>query len=318
MSTPGNAAIKVFHPWSQDALIKKAQRYAEAMLSQPRNDSRFVLMSTFVLEFLGRAALSKISPTLLADTKDWNNLYFSLGFVPTATKFIPRSIPGSNVFERLTTILPDFTPELHGFSAKHLTRRNEELHSGGNPFDGLETAWLASYYRTCRVLLTSIGESLQLVFGADEAKVAEKLIEAAEDESAKAVLKSIYEHKALWEAKVADEATKLTNQASNWATRFNGHRVSCPACGNDTLLIGNPISAPQIKLDEDSIVETQEYLPSKFECIACQLKIGGLSQLSASNLGLPFTKTLTYDPAEYYAPEDQYDQYLGYEEDNNE
>jgi hypothetical protein len=313
-----NPAVKVLHPWSQDALVKKAQRYAEAMLTQPRNDSHFVLMSTFVLEFLGRAALSKFSPTLLADTKDWNNLYFSLGFAPTATKFIPRSIPASHVFERLKLILHHFTPELHGFAVKHLTRRNEELHGGGNPFDGLETAWLASYYRTCRVLLTSIGESLQLIFGPAETKIAEKLIEALEDESAKAVIKSIYEHKALWEAKLPGEATKLANQASNWATRFDGHRVSCPACGNDALLTGNPIAAPHVKLDDDVIIETQEYLPSKFECIACQLKIVSLSQLSASNLGLPFTKTVTYDPSEYYAPEDQHDEYWGFEEDNNE
>src|SRR5439155_17951407 len=141
------------------------------------------------------------SPTLLADTKDWNNLYFSLGFTPTATKFIPRSIPVSTVFERLLVILPDYTPELHGFAAKHLSRRNEELHAGGNPFDTVETAWLPSYYRTCRVLLTSMGDSLRLVFGTAEAKVAEKLIEASEDESAKAVLKAIHAHKLHWQSK---------------------------------------------------------------------------------------------------------------------
>ncbi|TMA79803.1 MAG: hypothetical protein E6J74_40540 [Deltaproteobacteria bacterium] len=318
MKTSSSTAAKILHPWAQGTLLKKAQRYAEDMLAQSRNDRRFGLLSTFVLEFLGRAALAKVSPTLLADTKDWSNLYFSLGFTPTATKFIPRSIPVSTVFERLQVILPDFTPELHGFAAKHLSHRNEELHAGGNPFEVVETTWLASYYRTCRVLLTSMGESLELVFGPAEAKVAKRLIEASEDESAKAVLKAIHAHKMQWQSKTATEASKLASQASNWAVRVSGHRVSCPACSNDALLTGAPISAPQVKLNDDLIVETQEYLPSKFECIACQLKIAGLSQLSATNLGMPFTKTSTYDPAEYYAPQDQHDEYWGYEDDNNE
>ena len=164
----------------------------------------------------------------------------------------------------------------------------------------------------------SIGESLELVFGTAEATVAKTLIDASEDESAKAVLKAIHAHKMEWQSKTTTEASKLASQASNWATRFTGHRVICPACGNDALLTGAPISAPQVKLNDDLIVETQEYLPSKFECVACQLKIAGLSQLSASNLGMPFTRTSTYDPSDYYAPQDQHDEYWGYEEDNNE
>jgi hypothetical protein len=84
------------------------------------------------------------------------------------------------------------------------------------------------------------------------------------------------------------------------------------------LFLQEPVSAPQVKLNDDLIIETQEFLPSKFECIACQLKIAGLSHLGAANLGMPFTRTVTYDPADYYASQDQYDEYSGYEEDNNE
>ena len=151
-----------------------------------------------------------------------------------------------------------------------------------------------------------MNESLQLLFGDNEAKVAEKLIAASKDESAKTVMKSIAAHKTVWESKDAKEHAKLTSQASTWATRQTGHRVVCPACANDALVTGAPISAPLRKLDGDLIVETQEYLPAKFECVACQLKISGLSQLSACSLGSTFKATLTYDAADYYAPQDQY------------
>ena len=130
-------------------------------------------------------------------------------------------------------------------------------------------------------------------------------------------MKAIAVHKTAWESKDAKERAKLANRASTWATRQTGHRVVCPACGNDALVNGAPISAPLRKLDGDLIVETQEYLPAKFECVACELKISGLSQLSACGLGNTFKVTSTYDAAEYYAPADEYSGYE-YEDDNNE
>ncbi len=315
MSINSTSAAKITHPWSKDALLAKAQRYAEDMLTYPRDDWHFGLLSTFVLEFLGRATLARVNPALLADLKDWNNLYFSLGFTPTATKFIPRSIDVSTVFARLRATLPVFTPELEGFSAQHINRRNEELHTGGTPFDGLSTTWLATYYQTCSVLLVSMDESLQLLFGSDEAMVAETLIEASQDESARVVMQSIAAHKIVWESKDSQDRIKLKNQASTWATRHAGHRVVCPACSNDALVTGAPISAPLRRLENDLIVETQEYLPAKFECVACQLKISGLSQLNACGLGGTFKATFRFDAADYYAPEDEH---AGYEDDNNE
>jgi hypothetical protein len=68
-------------------------------------------------------------------------------------------------------------------------------------------------------------------------------------------------------------------------------------------------------IDDDLVVETQLYLPAKFECVACHLKIAGLSQLGACGLGNPYKATSTYDWGEYF---EAYDQYAGFEDDNNE
>ncbi len=285
------------------------------MLSHSREDWQFGLTSTFVLEFVARAALANISPTLLADPKSWNNLYFSLGHAPNTPKFIPRSIDSSEVLSRLQDLLPAFTPELKGFSAHHLNRRNEELHGGSTPFDGLKTNWLAHFYGASTVLLASIGEDLTLLVGEEETKVAAQLISASKDESAKSVAKSIAAYKAVWESKDPKEKEKLAHQASAWATRQAGHCVTCPACDKDALVSGAPISEPIRKLDGDLIVEAQEYLPAKFECVACSLKIAGLSQLSACGLGATYKSTSTYDAAEYYALGDDYQ---GFDDDNNE
>jgi hypothetical protein len=303
------------HPWSTEALLTKAMRYAQEMQTYSREDWRFGLNSAFVLEFLARAALSSVSPTLLADPKDWNNLYFALGNSPKTTRFIPKSINTSSVLSRLKDVLPSFTSEHEGFAAQHLNRRNEELHAGSIPFDGLSTVWLGAFYQTSQVLLKATSRDLIDLFGPEEAKLAEQLVTAVRDESAKTVQKTIEAHRLVWKAKEEEEKEKAINQAATWATRSHGHRVSCPACQSDALVIGEAVSAPVRRLNGDLIVEVQDHLPSKFECVACKLKIAGLSQLTACGLGATYKSTFTYDAANYYAPEDTHQDF---EDDNNE
>lgn len=103
-------ATKVIHPWSPDALLAKAQRHAEEMQSYSPDDWQFGLSSTFVLEFLARAALANISPALLAKPNDWNNIYYALGGTPKASKFIPRSIDVTSVIEHLLEIVQSLRP----------------------------------------------------------------------------------------------------------------------------------------------------------------------------------------------------------------
>lgn len=306
----------VEHIWSKDALLAKAQRFYEEMLSHPRDDWRFALWSTFALELLARAALANINPVLLADSKDWNNTYYALGFQPKATKFTPRSIDIHTVFSKLGDIISDFTPELSGFGITHMSRRNEEVHTGGVPFDTLNSlGWLPVYYRTCDVLIGSMDEDIELLLGKREANIAHELIRASLDNSAKAVLQSIHAHQTVWANKDEDERRILIEQASIWANRNIGHRVICPACSCNAIVIGKAIAPPLQKIKDDKITDIQQYQPSRFECIACGLKISGLPQLIASGLGNSYKATFTYDAEDYYAPNDDY---IGYEPDNNE
>jgi len=303
--------------WAKSALMSKAQRYAEEMNQHPRADWRFGLWSTFTLEVLARAALAHVSPTLLAETgkESWHNLYHALGHSPKAPKFVPKSIDVSSVFLRLGEIAPKFDSRLSGFSIQHLARRNEDLHSGGTPLDGLKPeVWQPLFYESCQVLLEFMGHSLKDLIGKPDAAAATKMIAAAKDESAKAVEKSVQAHRTVWEAKPAKDQAGLSAQATGWATKAKGHGVQCPACKCDALVNGQPIAAPVIKLKDGLILEIQEFLPAKFQCIACGLKISGLPQLHACNLASPYTAKTSYDPAEYYAEQ----AYLEYEPDNND
>ena len=296
--------------WSTHLLLSKAQSYTEEMLSFPQDDWRFALWSTLSLELLARAALSTFSPALLADTNNWDNLQYALNIQPTTPNFIPRSVDISEVLKRLEALIPDFTPELASSCRKHMAARNEELHSGSTPFvDAKVASWLPNYYQSCAILLTSMKDSLTRFLGVEHATVAEAMIAAAKDESAKSVRQSINAHKTVWGTLDSEEQGRLAIQSTNWATRQTGHRVECPACNCPAIIIGAPIAAPLKTITHDEITETQQYLPSKFECLACKLKISGLSQLSAAGLGETYNGTFTYDANEYYGSGDDYEDY---------
>ncbi|MDB5923158.1 MAG: hypothetical protein JWN13_2094 [Betaproteobacteria bacterium] len=305
--------------WDPEALYLKAQRYVQHMSALDSDDWEYALWSGFALEFLARSALANVSPALLADTdKSWASLYHALGFTPTEEKFSPKSIAISEVFKRLSAIYPIFTKEQENFSILHTARRNAELHTGEPAFDGFKGSdWQPRFYQTCETLVATMGMTLKDFVGKNEAAVAAKLIAAAADESAKAVKGEVAAHSKVWLAKGEKERITLGTKASVWATRQDGHRVDCPACKSQALVVGDPASAPSKKLSEDDeITETQEYLPNRFECVACGLKIAGLSRLTVVGIGDRYKKTMVYDAADYYAPPDN--EYEGYEDDNNE
>jgi hypothetical protein len=304
------------HPWSAEAFLIKAQRYVDEMQSTSPDDWKYVLWSTFTLEMLARAAVAHVSPALLADSRDWHHVYYSLGFQPTQSRYVPRSAGIGTVLNILGELDSSFDTDFQSFVGMHMERRNEEVHTGATPLDALGSSrWLPRFYEGCSVLLRFMGREPADLFGSAEATRAAALIEAARDESAKAVQKHVRMSAAAWTAKQDDERAILSAQAELWASRHFGHCVVCPACGSPALVTGEAMAPPHQAINDDVITETQQYLPSHFECVACGLKIGGLSQLIAAGLGDTFIATSTFDAVDLYQPEDPYP---GYEPDYND
>jgi hypothetical protein len=314
MTSP--VASKVASVWDAAGLLAKAQRYAEEMLRQDRDDWRFAFWSSLTLEVVARAALAHINPVLLAEPDDWNNLYYALGHTPTAPKFSPKSIPITKVLDRLQELVPNFDKELKNACLVHTGKRNAELHSNDTPFDDEKNSeWMSLFYRSCLVLLDSMGKQLSDLVGASDAAVAKRLIDATTDKAAQAVVGTIDAHAKVWSAKDDAFRQHATAQVTVWAVRESGHVVDCPSCQSKALVFGDPIAAPMKTINEDTITERQTVLPNKFECIACGLKISGLSRLTAARLGNSYTRTSTYNAAVYYGPTDSDDEP---DEDNNE
>lgn len=286
------------HAWSEEALFNKAVLYVQEMQKHPADNWQFALWASLSLELLARAALSHVSPTLLANRKDWRNVHYALGHPPTAVKFVPSSALSNEVLSILKAIVP-LTDELFEACGKALVRRNTELHTGEDAFSGIGTSeWLPYFYMSCKVLLKFMGKDLGDLF--DDRKSAEDLIASLQDTAAKAVLGEIEAHKKLWAAKSKAEQQILLNQATSWATRTAGHRSKCPSCGSPALIRGSPHGDVSSEIGEDEVVQKQTMLPSSFECVACKLRISGISKLSACGLGDAYTATSRFSPAEFF------------------
>lgn len=306
-------AINTSNIWSKDALHNKAIRYIGLMCSFNRDDNwQFGFWSALALEMIAKAALSNISPVLIADGKDINSIYYALGKFDKSEKVISISI--TEVFKRLQTLLKkDFSEA--DFCTQHMTRRNSEVHSGDLAFDDIKTSeWLPQYYIAISELLSSYGETLESTLGHEEATTAKILIESHKDGTKKSVLGVIEKYKNDWNAKSSDEQEILRQQAKISSTRQTGHRVTCPSCNCQALLHGKAIGSPNEKIDDNLIIVKHDMLPTSFECIACGLKIASYPKLSACGLGDTFVSTTQYEPTEYF----DIDPSSFFEEDFNE
>jgi hypothetical protein len=308
---------KTPHEWSADALLSKAQRYSALMLEQSRDEWQFGFWSALCLEMVVRASVSNVSPALLSDAKDWNNIAFALGKKSAGAKLSPKSIDISEAVSRAETLFPEFNREMANFCVLHFQRRNAELHGGSLAFDELGTSWLPQYYACCETLLRTVGVPMAQLFGDEEAETAKTLVQALKDEAAKAVKGTINAHKTVWEEKEAEEQNQLSKQAETLSSKVYGHRVPCPACLSTALIQGTPAGPESATMKDGTIVTRQPMLPSHFECKACALKINGYSKLNACGLGGTYTATSYADPVDYFE-DDFRDRFSGMDEDNNE
>jgi Arc/MetJ-type ribon-helix-helix transcriptional regulator len=289
--------------WDRDPLWAKARLFFEHALSHDRDDLRFGLWCTFGLEILGRAALSSISPALLAEPdRDHRHLLHILG--RGNPKVGPQSIGASQVFKLCETLIANFTAEHTTSAVALLNRRNAELHSGEAAFADYTTQhWISGLYACCKVLAESMNETLETLLGSSEAAEAATVLATTEKAVSQRVRDRIVHYKAVFQ-----DRSDVDRQALRAAAEAEGeklaharhHRVKCPACDAIATLQGDALGASKVEDQDGEIVVKQAVAPRRFACAACGLKLDGYAELNAAGLASQYTRTTRYSPEEYY------------------
>jgi len=289
--------------WERDPLWAKARLFFQRAFSESRDDPAFGLWCSLGLEILARTALASISPTLLAEhDREHKYLLHALG---RGSERTPRkSIGAVQVLSLCLDLFPEFTNDDLTASLALVNRRNEELHSGASAFEAYPSRqWLAGFYKACQSLSAAMGESLETLFGEEEANVATEIIAEDRNDTRQRVQSRIGSHRAVFKAKTEEERDHLQKEAERQGQTlsFEGHhRVSCPACNCVGTVKGKAFGKEHITDQDGDIVVRQPVSPTSFSCSACGLKLEGYAEVEAAELGGYYTRRTTYSPDEYY------------------
>jgi hypothetical protein len=298
--------------WETVPLWAKSKLFFEYAFQIPRDDPRFGLWCAMGLELLARAAVSKISPTLLAEPdSEHKQLLHALNL---GSEKVPRkSINTSQVLKLCQILVSDFTSDDAKAATAIINCRNDELHTGSSAFM-IYTAqkWIAGFYRCCQTLTKFLDYDLVDLLGEDEAEIAAKVLSQAEADVRQMVNSKVAAHKRVFDSRSQEEKDILFAESEKKLSQLvylRHHRVSCPSCSGPATVQGDRFGRESRDDDEDEVVVRQSILPSSFTCDNCNLTLNGYAELCVVGLGDPYTRTTRYSPESYYGmvAEDQID-----------
>ena len=300
-----------------DSLWAKACVFFERAFLESKDDPLFGLWAALGLELLGRSAVSKISPTLLAEPdRDHKYLLHVLGL--GSERNPKRTIAANQVFELCVILHERFSDEDKKICLALINKRNEELHTGASAFGEYPSSrWLSGFYRVCKLLCDCQGRCLEDLFGDEEAANAEEMLAEQKSEVESAVKSKMAAHKKVFDGKTEEEKNLAKTNAFRSARLLameGHHKVVCPSCGSDASVSGVPYGTEKVSHEEGHIIVRQPVSPRSFECFACGLRLGGYSELEVVGMGGRHSRTSRYSPEEYYGfsedfpdPEQEYD-----------
>lgn len=287
--------------WSCDALLDKAVVNAKrAFEGESRDGELFAFWATLSLEFLGRAALAKIHPALLADPQTPDSVLYACG-IGSASK--AKSVAAKTIFLRCRIVVSDFSETDFGICMMLMERRNEELHSGLPGFEDLRPEkWLADYYRVINKLLAHLGHDLSYLLNAEDAKAAEEMIRATEKSLIAEIKKRVAAHQTIFNSLDSGEVEVRQRQAEivQGTLRKPSKPVQCPSCSSTCYITGDLVRSTEPKLVAGMLHWEDIILPTTLSCEICGLSLKGHESLHIVSVGGQFTVATEADPTEYY------------------
>ncbi len=297
-------------PWDSDALWMKAKLFINCALDdQPeRTFDERALWASASLELLGKAALSRASPLLIATpSEEGKNLIAAAGLTDDQATF--KTITASTVFKRCALAFKPFN-ELAAIRIAE--DRNAYLHSAATSFCLIpEVAWWPRFWALAHILVNACDRDLEQFVGAHRRLVEEALAQNQRNvaERVHMLLERAKQKLARYEAgemrgsEVRDweRSTNLTNGLAHATS------VTCPACGESagTLegddVVSTDMHHEQVSEDDYEVWLDLEVAAEYFSCSNCRCVLDSFELLQAAKL--PESFEAVGDPADFYEPD---------------
>ncbi len=288
--------------WGFDEFIAKAKLYFKRASDHDAVDDEFALWLLLGLEFLLRAPLANVHPSLLAQP-DGDSLLHAVGIAKPDAQ--PKSVMTKTVVERLKFIITDFSDDRQKDTTFLSNLRNSELHSADATLLNIpEDQWLPRFLAVVETVANHLSMPLEDLLDTEIISHARSLRvqvnRAIEQEVRTLIANSKYLYSHLNSTEI--EARKASFKHPTYI-RTN-QTVSCPACESTALLKLAPGRTTRSRLDEDDneITYTVIYLAEQLECDVCGLHLDSTAKVTAA--GIPRLHPVTYSEDRYEGWED--------------
>lgn len=299
---------------SAEALFAKSQLYIQKALlrKEEGNLDEYQLWASLALELLGKSALARHHPSLIADPTHRSSIFAAAGINISAEV---RTIGAHTLFDRLRHLAPTFDEKVKTFCVAIAERRNAELHSGETPFRSMRVdAWQAQYWHAAQIILGLQGSTLDDWLGSSLAATPKAILKHADEAKRLAVTIRLQRAKELFfERKRAERERALADAASRQAFHYSGlftlsgdkeWEVTCPACGGKAFFAGVQTAEDVIDTytDDEGAWESVEtwYSAEQFHCPVCDLELDGADEIAAAELDGEYSDTddreMAYEP----------------------
>jgi hypothetical protein len=298
----------VIAPYDYEALWVKSKLFLNRAMDGRRTFDECALWASAALELLGKAALAKASPLLIAEpTEEGVNMLIALGMVEGEARF--SSVSAKTIWARCGRAFKPFNPKEAALVSEN---RNEYLHGSGVGFNAIpEAVWWPRYWAQVSILVAALDEDMDALVGSSRASIVEEYLSQNEknlDNRVQAAMARARQRLAQRESPHVSARAHRELSMSLELEALLDHRSSadCPVCGDAGVIEGSEIDESNVEWerlsDEDwqpivTLTITAEY----FSCANCQLVLDGIDSLSRADLPDSFVV-----PGEYtdiYEPE---------------
>lgn len=243
-------------PYDHDALWMKAKLFINRSMDieSRRSFDEQAFWSAAALELLGKAALARVSPLLIAEpTEEGVNILIAAGLIDGTSKF--TSVTASTIFKRCARA---FKPFNAADAQRYADARNEYLHGASIATVALPAeGWWPRYWSLASILVTALDRTLVDLVGSSRSEIVESylakntkdIIHRTEALINRAQQRLIQQRSGNLTARVQQEWSLPTELSAGLQYR---DFAACPACESPGMLEG-----------EDSSDATYEYAPDE-------------------------------------------------------
>lgn len=303
---------------SHDALYAKSQAYmCRGFRAHQAGDmEEYQLWASLAMELVGKAALAKIHPALVADPTNFPSLFAACGRSITTDI---KTITAKTLFERLSHVTKEFDARYKGFCEQMALCRNAEIHSGESPFSGIRAeAWEAEFWGAAEAILRCQERDLSSWLGTQNAKAPLETVRQVNEGMERAIQARIERYRKSFEVenKHPNERKKRIEESSGfnystWTFRFPDGEIKrylCPACGGLGALNGSFWDEDIVETDSGVAYETDDgnlyqelptefveetFTVEEFACATCKLSLYGTKEIAAADFPPDFTRRET-------------------------